>query len=76
MNINHIISLIVISGVVCACSPKAPEQQPTNLPEKKSQGILTDSQQQTLDKAKQTEEILDKSAKEKMKQVDEATGEK
>lgn len=76
MKICKILCIASISVFVCACSPKQPEQQPANLPEKKSQGVLTDAQQKTLDKAKQTEELLDKTAKERMKEVDEATGEK
>ena len=76
MKIKKVLSLVVFSGLICACSPKQPEQQPTNLPQKKSQGVLTDSQQKILEKAKQTEELLDKTAKERMKQVDDATDEK
>ncbi|GGY69118.1 hypothetical protein GCM10011613_11790 [Cellvibrio zantedeschiae] len=76
MNITKMLGSLLLASFVCACSPKQPEQQPAQLPEKKSQGVLTDSQQQTLDKAKQTEELLDKTNKERMKEVDEAAGEK
>lgn len=76
MKIKTILGLVVISGVIGACSPKQPEQQPANLPEKKSQGVLTDAQQQTLDKAKKTEAVLDKATKDRMKEADDTSGEK
>ena len=70
MNLTNTLGFVLLTGLLCACSPKQPEQQPTGLPEKKSQGVLTDSQQHTLDNAKKTEELLDKAAKERMKEVD------
>jgi len=71
MNMTTTLGFLLLSGFLCACSPKQPEQQPSDLPEKKSQGVLTDSQQQTLDKAKKTGELLDKAAKERTKEIDE-----
>lgn len=70
MNITQTLIALLVTVLLCACSPKQPEQQPTDLPEKKSQGVLTDSQQQTLDKAKKTEKLLDEAAKARMKEVD------
>jgi hypothetical protein len=62
MTTTNLLSTLLIAAVLCACSPK--------------QGVLTDAQKQTLDKAKKTEELLDKTNKERMKEVDDTTGEK
>ena len=60
----HHIALFVISLTLIACSPKNADEKP--------HGVLSDAQKQTLDKAKKTEELLDKANKERMKEADEA----
>jgi hypothetical protein len=59
---SHYIVFIVLSLTLFACSPKNADEKP--------QGVLSDAQKQTLDKAKKTEELLDKANKERMKEVD------
>jgi hypothetical protein len=60
----HQIALFVVSLTLIACSPKNADEKP--------HGVLSDAQKQTLDKAKKTEELLDKANKERMKETDEA----
>ena len=64
MNKTQLIGGILIGALLFSCSPK------------NTGGVLTDAQKQTLDKAKKTEEVLDKANKERMKEVDEAATEK
>jgi len=67
MTSTNLVSTLLITSLLCACSPKHAEEKP--------HGVLTDAQKQTLDKAKKTEDLLDKVNKEGMKEVDDA-GEK
>ena len=60
---KHLLALAILSLTLTACSPKNTDEKP--------QGVLTDAQKQTLDKAKKTEDMLDKANKERMKAVDE-----
>ena len=60
---THLLALAILSLTLIACSPKNTDEKP--------QGVLTDAQKQTLDKAKKTEDMLDKANKERMKAVDE-----
>ena len=60
---THLLTLAILSLTLIACSPKNTDEKP--------QGVLTDAQKQTLDKAKKTEDMLDKANKERMKAVDE-----
>jgi len=60
---KHLLALAILSLTLTACSPKNMDEKP--------QGVLTDAQKQTLDKAKKTEDMLDKANKERMKAVDE-----
>lgn len=77
MSPARLISMLIFTTLVCACSKPA-EEKPSQ--ERSSQerpaGVLTDAQQHTLDEAKKTQEVIDKASKERMKEVDEATGEK
>jgi hypothetical protein len=68
MKLTDLFSIVLISILLGACSPKQAADKP--------HGVLTDAQKQTLDKAKKTEELLDKTNKERMKEVDDATVEK
>lgn len=61
-------TILSIAILACACSPKPAEEKP--------QGVLTDTQKQTLEKAKKTQEVLDKANQEQIKATEEATGEK
>ena len=63
MNIHHI-AFIALSLTLVACSPKNADEKP--------HGVLSDTQKQTLDKSKKTEELLDNANKERMKEVDDA----
>ncbi len=58
------LAVVLLSLTFFACSPKNTDEKP--------QGVLSDAQKQTLDKSKQTEELLDKANKERMKDADEA----
>ena len=60
---THLLALAILSLTLIACSPKNTDEKP--------HGVLTDAQKQTLDKAKKTEDMLDKANKERMKAVDE-----
>lgn len=62
MKFYQVIFLLMLSISFAACSEKP-------------QGVLTDAQQHTLDKAKQTEDILKKANEERLKKIDEATPE-
>ncbi len=62
MNPTKLILTLLINGLICSCSPKNPAEKP--------QGVLTEAQKQTLDKAKKTEDVLDKANKERMKEED------
>jgi PBP1b-binding outer membrane lipoprotein LpoB len=64
MTKTQLIGGILIGAMLISCSPKD------------SGGVLTDAQKQTLDKAKKTEDVLDKANKERMKEVDEAATDK
>ncbi len=64
----HLIALIVVSLTLIACSPQNADEKP--------HGVLSDAQKQTLDKAKKTEELLDKANKERMKETDDVSSEK
>lgn len=72
MSSIRLFGMLLLAGSLCACSPKQTEPKT----EDKPKGVLTDSQQQTLDKAKQTQDVIDKASQEQMKIADEATGEK
>lgn len=61
----QILLLAIFSIVLAACSDKTD----------KPKGVLTDAQQHTLDKAKQTEDVLKKANEERLKKVDELTPE-
>ena len=63
MKIHHLALLLLIFTLI-ACSPKNADEKP--------HGVLSDAQKQTLDKAKKTEELLDKANKERMKEADDA----
>jgi outer membrane biogenesis lipoprotein LolB len=65
MKLCQILLLAIFSIVLTACSDK-PD---------KPQGVLTDAQQHTLDKAKQTEDVLNKANEERLKKIDEITPE-
>ncbi len=54
--------LVALTLLIMGCSPKEPNSKP--------QGVLTDGQKQTLEKAKQTEAIIKKATEENLKQVD------
>jgi len=58
-----LISSCVIILYLGACSPKHTDEKP--------EGVLTEVQKQTLKKSKETEELLQKTNEERMKQVDE-----
>ncbi len=64
MNTTKFLSCLLIACLCAACSPKNADEKP--------QGVLSDAQKQTLDKSKNTEDVLDKANKERMKEVDEA----
>lgn len=68
MNKTLLVGGVLISTLLFACSPKNEAEKP--------QGVLTETQKQTLDKAKKTQEVLDKASEEQKKEVDNATGEK
>jgi len=55
---------LLLTCLCAACSPKNADEKP--------QGVLSEAQKQTLEKSKQTEDILDKANKERMKELDEA----
>lgn len=61
---THYLALLFLCFTLTACSPKNADEKP--------HGVLSDAQKQTLDKSKKTEELLDKTNKERMKTVDEA----
>ncbi len=56
------ILFLLIAIIFSACSDKP-------------QGVLTNAQQHTLDKAKQTEDVLKKANEERLKKIDETTPE-
>ena len=58
----HQTILVVTLTLIAACSEKP-------------KGVLTDAQQHTLDKAKQTEDVLKKANEERLKKLDETTPE-
>lgn len=68
MNKTHLMSGLLVCALLFACSPKHETEKP--------QGVLTDTQKQTLDKAKKTQEVLDKANEEQKKTIDDAIGEK
>lgn len=74
MNPSRTFPIVLLASFLLSCFlfACAPEKKT----EEKPQGVLTDSQQKTLDKAKQTQEVLDKASQERMKAVDDAAGEK
>ena len=65
MNKALLATTFLITALACSCSPKPTAEKP--------HGVLTDAQKQTLEKAKNTEELLDKEAKDRMKAADDAT---
>lgn len=52
--------LLILTIIFSACSEKP-------------QGVISNAQQQTLDKAKQTEEVLKKADEERLKKIEELT---
>ncbi|RYY04285.1 MAG: hypothetical protein EOO53_02910 [Gammaproteobacteria bacterium] len=66
MKIKPLAFLLVIAVILSSCSPKNPEEKP--------QGVLSDAQQHTLDKAKETEDVLKKADEERLKKLDEVEG--
>jgi starvation-inducible outer membrane lipoprotein len=62
MKFHQTVFLLILSIMLAACSEKP-------------QGVLTNAQQQTLDKAKQTEDVLKKANEERLKKIDELTPE-
>jgi acyl-CoA synthetase (AMP-forming)/AMP-acid ligase II len=68
MNKVQFIGAFLVGALLISCSPKNTDEKP--------HGVLTDAQKQTLDKAKKTEDLLEKANKERMKDVDEAATDK
>jgi len=66
MKIRPLAFLLVSAVIVSSCSPKNPEEKP--------KGVLSDAQQHTLDKAKETEDVLKKADEERLKKLDEVEG--
>jgi len=66
MKIKPLAFLLVSAVIFSSCSPKNPEEKP--------QGVLSDAQQHTLDKAKETEDVLKKADEERLKKLDEVEG--
>lgn len=60
MNLYQTVLLLMLTILIAACSEKP-------------QGVLTNAQQHTLDKAKQTEDVLKKANEERFKKIDELT---
>ena len=58
MKLYQTLFLLTLTMILFACSEKP-------------KGVLTDAQQHTLDKAKQTEDILKKANEEQLKKIDE-----
>lgn len=69
MNPLRALIIFLLACSLWGCSPEKKAEE-------KPQGVLTDSQQKTLDNARKTQEVLDKASQERMKEVDDATGEK
>ncbi len=57
------LAVTLLSLTLISCAPKNTDDKP--------QGVLSEAQKQTLDKSKNTEELLDKANKERMKEADE-----
>ena len=66
MKLKYSALFLLTSIVVASCSPKTLEEKP--------QGVLSDAQQHTLDKAKETEDVLKKADEERLKKLDELEG--
>jgi len=62
MTATTFLSCLLLACFCAACSPKNTEEKP--------HGVLSDAQQQTLDNAKKTEELLEQTNKERMKEAD------
>ena len=63
MTPTKLLSGLLVACLIAACSPKPADEKP--------QGVLSDAQQRTLDKAKQTEDVLKKANEERLKTIDE-----
>jgi len=66
MKIKYAVLSFLCALTVTACIPKSPEEKP--------QGVLSDAQQRTLDKAKETEDVLKKADDERRKKLEELEG--
>lgn len=54
---------LLITLCICACSPKSNNDKP--------QGVLSDAQKKTLEKSKQTEEVIQQADKQRKENVGE-----
>ena len=59
------IILLMMAGLLISCSPDT---------DKKAEGVLTEAQKQTLEKAKQTEDVLKATDDKRVKELEEAEG--
>jgi len=67
MKLNYLFACALMLTTY-ACSPQSPGEKP--------QGVLTETQKKTLQKAKETEDVIKKADEERRKQLDENTEQK
>jgi hypothetical protein len=62
----HYLALLSLSFTLVACSPKTPEEMP--------QGVLSDAQERTLEKAQETEAVPKKADDQRRRKLEELEG--
>ena len=70
MKFHYTMMLLALSTALASCSEK-----PQTQGQEHAQGVISNAQQHTLDKAKETEEVLKKADEERLKKIDEMTPE-
>ncbi|RYY73404.1 MAG: hypothetical protein EOO52_18565 [Gammaproteobacteria bacterium] len=66
MKIKYVATIFLHAFIAASCAPKNPPEKPPS--------VLSDAQQHTLEKAKETEDILKKADEERRKKLDEMEG--
>lgn len=67
MRISCLLSSVILASLIVSCSPKHTETPP----EKKPEGVLTEAQKKTLEKANQVDDLLKDTNEKHLKAVDE-----
>jgi hypothetical protein len=70
MKFHYSLILLALSTTLASCSEKPQTQE-----QEHAQGVISNAQQHTLDKAKATEDVLKKADEERLKKIDEMTPE-